>query len=30
MVDAVDSFLNNAVDIYVQAIDYCQISTSQE
>jgi hypothetical protein len=29
MVDAVDSFLNNAVDLYVQTVDYCQISTSQ-
>jgi hypothetical protein len=29
MVDAVDSLLNNALDLYVQAIDYCQISTSQ-
>jgi hypothetical protein len=29
MVDAVDSFLNNAVDLYVQAVDYCRISTSQ-
>jgi hypothetical protein len=29
MVDAVDSLLNNAVDFYVQAVDYCQISTSQ-
>jgi hypothetical protein len=29
MVDAVGSLLNNAVDIYVQAVDYCRISTSQ-
>jgi hypothetical protein len=29
MVDAVDSLLNNAVDFYVQAVDYCWISTSQ-
>jgi hypothetical protein len=29
MVDAVDYFLNNAVDLYVQAVDYCRISTSQ-
>jgi hypothetical protein len=29
MVDAVDSFLNNAVDLYVQAVEYCRISTSQ-
>jgi hypothetical protein len=29
MVDAVDSLLNNAVDFYVQAVDYCRISTSQ-
>jgi len=29
MVDAVDFFLNNAVDLYVQAVDYCRISTSQ-
>jgi hypothetical protein len=29
MVDAVNSLLNNAVDFYVQAIDYCRISTSQ-
>jgi hypothetical protein len=29
MVDAVDSFLNNAVDLNVQAVDYCRISTSQ-
>lgn len=29
MVDAVDSLLNNAVDPYVQAVDYCRISTSQ-
>jgi hypothetical protein len=27
MVDAVDSLLNNAVDLYVQAIDYRQIPT---
>jgi hypothetical protein len=29
MVDAVDSLLNNTVDLYVQAVDYCRISTSQ-
>jgi hypothetical protein len=29
MVDAVDSFLNNAVDLYIQAVKYCRISTSQ-
>jgi hypothetical protein len=29
MIDAIDSFLNNAVDLYVQAVDYCRISTSQ-
>jgi hypothetical protein len=29
MVNAVDSFLNNAIDLYVQAVDYCRISTSQ-
>jgi hypothetical protein len=29
MVDAVDSFLNNAVDLYIQAVEYCRISTSQ-
>jgi hypothetical protein len=29
MVDVVDSLLNNAVDFYVQAVDYCRISTSQ-
>jgi hypothetical protein len=29
MVDTVDSFLNNAVGLYVQAVDYCRISTSQ-
>jgi len=29
MVDAVDSFLKNAVDLYIQAIKYCRISTSQ-
>jgi hypothetical protein len=29
MIDAVDSFLNNAVDIYIQAVEYCQLSTSQ-
>jgi hypothetical protein len=29
MVDAVDSFLNIAVDLYIQAVEYCQISTSQ-
>jgi hypothetical protein len=29
MVDAVDSFLNKVVDLYVQAVDYCRISTSQ-
>jgi hypothetical protein len=30
MVDAVlDSLLNNAVNFYVQAVDYCQISTNQ-
>jgi hypothetical protein len=29
MVDTVDSLLNNAVDFYVQVVDYCQISTSQ-
>lgn len=29
MIDAVDFFLNNAVDLYVQAVDYCRISTSQ-
>jgi hypothetical protein len=29
MVDAVDSLLNNAVDLYIQAVDYCRISTSQ-
>jgi hypothetical protein len=29
MVDAVDSFLNNAFDLYVQVVDYCRISTSQ-
>jgi hypothetical protein len=29
MVDAVDSLLNNAVDLYVQAVDYYRISTSQ-
>jgi hypothetical protein len=29
MVDVVNSFLNNAVDLYVQAVNYCQISTSQ-
>jgi hypothetical protein len=29
MVDAVDSLLNNSVDFYVQAVDYCRISTSQ-
>jgi len=29
MVDAIDSFLNNAVDLYVQAVDYCRTSTSQ-
>jgi hypothetical protein len=29
MVDAVDSLLNNVVDFYVQAVDYCRISTSQ-
>jgi len=29
MVDVVDSFLNNVVNLYVQAVDYCQISTSK-
>lgn len=29
MVDAVDSFLNNAVDLYIQAVEYCRISISQ-
>jgi hypothetical protein len=29
MVYAVDSFLNNAVDLYIQAVEYCWISTSQ-
>jgi hypothetical protein len=29
MVYAVDSFLNNAVDLYIQAVEYCRISTSQ-
>jgi hypothetical protein len=29
MVDAVDSLLNNAVDLYVQAVGYRQIPTSQ-
>jgi hypothetical protein len=29
MVDAVDSLLNNAVNLYVQAVDYCRNSTSQ-
>jgi hypothetical protein len=29
MIDAVESLLNNAVDFYVQAVDYCRISTSQ-
>jgi hypothetical protein len=29
MVDAVDFFLNNAVNLYVQVVDYCRISTSQ-
>lgn len=29
MVDAVDSLLNNAVDLYVQAVDYRRIPTSQ-
>jgi hypothetical protein len=29
MIDAVDSLLNNAVDLYVQAVDYRHISTSQ-
>jgi len=29
MVDAVDSLLNNAVDLYIQAVDYCRILTSQ-
>jgi hypothetical protein len=29
MVDAVNSLLNNAVDFYVQAVDYCRISTSK-
>jgi hypothetical protein len=29
MVDAVDSLLNNAVDLYVQAVDYHRIPTSQ-
>jgi hypothetical protein len=29
MVDAADSFLNNAVDLCVQAVDYYRISTSQ-
>jgi hypothetical protein len=28
MVDPVDSFLNNAVDLYVQTVDYCRILTS--
>lgn len=29
MLYAVDSFLNNAVDLYIQAVEYCRISTSQ-
>lgn len=29
MENAVDSLLNNAIDLYVQAVDYCRISTSQ-
>jgi hypothetical protein len=29
MVDAVDYFLNNTVDLYIQAVEYCRISTSQ-
>jgi hypothetical protein len=29
MVDTIDSFLNNAVDLYVQAVDYRRILTSQ-
>jgi hypothetical protein len=29
MVDAVDSLLNNAVDLYVQSVHYRQIPTSQ-
>jgi hypothetical protein len=29
MIDAVDSLLNNAVNFYVQPVDYCRISTSQ-
>jgi len=29
MVDAIDSLLNNAVDLYVQAVNYRRISTSQ-
>jgi hypothetical protein len=29
MIDAVGSLLNNAVDLYVQAVDYCRILTSQ-
>lgn len=29
MVDGIDSFLNNAVDLYIQAVEYCRISTSQ-
>jgi hypothetical protein len=28
MVDAVDSLLNNAIDLYVQAVRYRRISTS--
>jgi hypothetical protein len=27
MVDAVESHLNNAVDLYVQTVDYCRIPT---
>jgi hypothetical protein len=29
MLDAIDSLLNNAVDFYVQVVDYRRISTSQ-
>jgi hypothetical protein len=29
MVDVIDSLLNIAVDLYVQAVDYCRILTSQ-
>jgi hypothetical protein len=29
MADAVDSFLNDAIDLYVQVVNYRQISTSE-